>query len=274
MTMGGNAAFALLLTALAGLSTGIGSFIAFFGKRTRTGFLSFSLGLSAGVMVYVSMVEMLPTAEESVAAQLGEGAGGWISVGSLFLGMLVAGIIDAAVPRKRNPHEVRSETDLGRLRETVPAAESPALVRAGLLTAIALAVHNFPEGMATFMSALADVRLGVSIAVAIAIHNIPEGISVSVPIYYATGNKTKAFAYSFLSGIAEPAGALVGYAILRPLLDDMVLGVSLGTVAGIMLYVSFDELLPAAREYGKGHTAIAGVVSGMAIMAISLLLLR
>jgi ZIP family zinc transporter len=270
----GNVGFAFLLTVLAGLSTGIGSFIAFFGKRARTGFLSFSLGLSAGVMVYVSMVEMLPTAEDSIGRQMGQGAGAWLSVGSLFLGIMVAAVIDALVPEKRNPHEARSEHDLGRVREGEHPGTASSLARAGLLTAVALAVHNFPEGMATFMSALADVKLGVSIAVAIAIHNIPEGISVSVPIYYATGNRGKAFSYSFLSGLAEPVGALVGYAILRPLLNDVVLGVSLGAVAGIMLYVSFDELLPAAREYGKGHTAIAGVVGGMAVMAASLLLLR
>jgi ZIP family zinc transporter len=271
----GNVGFAFLLTAFAGLSTGIGSFFAFFGTRARTGFLSFALGLSAGVMIYVSMVEMMPTSEEFVRGHIGERAGGWISVGSMFLGILLAGVIDALVPQQRNPHEARSETDLGRLKEEGQiAVASPSLARAGLLTAIALAVHNFPEGMVTFMAALADVELGVSIAVAVAIHNIPEGISVSVPIYYVTQDKTKAFAYSFLSGLAEPAGALVGYAILRPFLNDLVLGVSLGTVAGIMLYVSFDELLPAAREYAKGHTAIAGLVVGMAIMAVSLLLLR
>ncbi len=272
--MTGTVSFALLLTAFAGLSTGIGSFFAFFGRRTRTGFLSFALGLSAGVMIYVSMVEMMPTSEEFVAGDVGPRAGGWISVGSMFLGILLAGVIDALVPQQRNPHEARSETDLGQLKEGQAPMPSPSLARAGLLTAIALAVHNFPEGMATFMAALADVELGVSIAVAVAIHNIPEGISVSVPIYYATQDKTKAFVYSFLSGIAEPAGALLGYAILKPFLNDLVLGVSLGTVAGIMLYVSFDELLPAAREYAKGHTAIAGLVVGMAIMAVSLLLLR
>ncbi len=272
--MDGSPAFAFLLTLLAGLSTGVGSFIAFFGKRTRTGFLSFALGLSAGVMVYVSMVEMLPTAEDSIGAQMGGRAGGWVAAGSLFLGILVAAVIDALVPEKRNPHEARSEKDLGRVREGQRDVAAASLARAGFLTAIALAVHNFPEGMATFMSALADTKLGVSIAVAIAIHNIPEGISVSVPIYYATGNRAKAFAYSFLSGLAEPTGALIGYVILRPVLDDAVLGISLGAVAGIMLYVSFDELLPAAREYGRGHTAIAGVVCGMAVMAASLLLLR
>jgi ZIP family zinc transporter len=272
--MSGNVGFAFLLTAFAGLSTGIGSFIAFFGKRTRTGFLSFALGLSAGVMIYISLVEMLRNAEIQASVGLGDSAGGWLAVGSLFLGMLLAAGIDALIPEQRNPHEARSERDLRRVREGDGQEFASSLRRTGILTAAALAVHNFPEGMATFMSAMTDARLGVSIAVAIAIHNIPEGVSVSVPIYYATGNTRKAFAYSFLSGLAEPIGAVVGYALLRPFLNETVLGISLGTVAGVMLYVSFDELLPAAREYGRGHTAIAGLASGMAVMAASLLLLR
>ncbi len=272
--MAGSVGFAFLLTALAGLSTGIGSFIAFFGKRARTGFLSFALGLSAGVMIYISLVEMLGNAETHASAGLGDPAGGWFAVGSLFLGMLLAAGIDALVPEQRNPHEARSEKDLGRVREGGSQESASSLRRAGILTAAALAVHNFPEGMATFMSAMTDVRLGMSIAVAVAIHNIPEGVSVSVPIFYATENRSKAFVYSFLSGLAEPIGAVVGYVLLRPFMNQTVLGISLGTVAGVMLYVSFDELLPAAREYGRGHTAIAGLAAGMAVMAASLLLLR
>ena len=143
----------------------------------------------------------------------------------------------------------------------------------GLLTALAIGIHNFPEGLATFTAALDDATLGVAIAVAIAIHNIPEGIAVSVPIYQATGNRKKAFYLSFLSGLAEPVGALIGYLILMPFISPGVLGAVFAIVAGIMVFISLDELLPAAREWGEHHISIYGVISGMAIMALSLILL-
>ena len=151
------------------------------------------------------------------------------------------------------------------------------LYRVGILTALALAIHNFPEGIATFMTALNDPKVGIAIAVAIAIHNIPEGIAVSIPIYFATGSKKKAFLLSFLSGLAEPIGALIAYLTLIPFLtasnSGIILGVVLAAVAGIMVFISLDELLPAAEEYGEHHISIYGVVSGMAVMALSLLLL-
>lgn len=142
----------------------------------------------------------------------------------------------------------------------------------GLFSALAIAIHNFPEGLATFMGALTDPTLGVSIAVAIAIHNIPEGIAVSVPIYYATKNRKKAFWLSFLSGLAEPVGAILGFFILRNFFNESTFGVIFAGVAGIMVYISLDELLPTAEEYGEHHVAIGGLIAGMAVMATSLLL--
>ena len=142
----------------------------------------------------------------------------------------------------------------------------------GLVTALAIGIHNFPEGLATFAGALADPAIGIAIAVAIAVHNIPEGISVSVPIYFATGSRKKAFWLSFLSGVSEPTGALIGYTILRSIFSETVFGVLFATVAGIMVFISLDELFPAAREYGEGHLAIYGLICGMAVMALSLLL--
>jgi ZIP family zinc transporter len=146
------------------------------------------------------------------------------------------------------------------------------LMRMGLFTALAIAIHNFPEGLATFTSAITDPSLGIAIAVAIAIHNIPEGIAVSVPIYYATGNKKKAFWYSFSSGLAEPVGAIVGYLILLPFMGPQVFGILFAGVAGIMVFISLDELLPSAREYGEHHLSIYGLIAGMAVMAVSLLM--
>jgi ZIP family zinc transporter len=147
------------------------------------------------------------------------------------------------------------------------------LLRMGVLSAIAIAVHNLPEGMATFTAAIKDPRLGISIAIAIAIHNIPEGIAVSIPVFYATGDRKKAFFYSFLSGLAEPAGALVGFIILMRFMSETLLGVMFASVAGIMVYISFDELLPAAEEYGEHHVVVYGLISGMAVMALSLILM-
>jgi ZIP family zinc transporter len=266
---GSNIGLAFFLTLLAGLSTGIGSALAFFARRTNKKMLCFSLGLSAGVMVYVSMVEMIPTAKEALQAQIGTTAGNWAMVISFFGGMLVVAVIDRLVPSYENPHElhlIEEMSDEARDRDT-------RLLRMGILSAIAIAVHNLPEGMATFTATLKDPGLGISIAIAVAIHNIPEGIAVSIPVFYATGDRKKAFLYSFLSGLAEPAGALIGFIILYKFFSDTMLGVMFAAVAGIMVYISFDELLPAAEEYGEHHLVVYGLVTGMGIMALSLVLM-
>lgn len=260
-------AFAFLLTLFAGLSTGIGSAIAFFAKRTNTKFLSISLGFSAGVMIYVSMVEIFFKAQESLIGSLGERLGSWVNVLSFFGGMLLIAVIDKFIPSAENPHEIRGVEDL-RIKE--PSKDS--LMRMGLFTALAVGIHNFPEGLATFVSALQDPKIAIPIAIAIAIHNIPEGIAVSVPIYYATGSKRKAFLYSFLSGLSEPVGALVGYLILMPFMNDTIFGILFASVAGIMVFISLDELLPSAQRYGEHHLSIFGMMAGMAVMALSLLL--
>ena len=266
---------AFLLTLFAGLSTGLGSGIAFFAKKSKVGFLSLGLGFSAGVMVYISFVEILKKSTESIAIAYGFKLASWIAVGSFFVGMIITALIDKLIPDYENPHEVRSDGDLSRLKAENTSSDegpSPSLMRTGVFTALAIAIHNFPEGLVTFLGALVDPFFGISIAVAVAIHNIPEGISVSVPIFYATGNRRKAFTYSFLSGLAEPVGALAGYFILRPFLNDVVIGALFAAVAGIMVFISLDELLPTAQKYGKGHIAILGLVLGMAVMALSLLL--
>jgi len=258
---------AFALTLLAGLSTGIGSALAFFSRRTNKLLLSLSMGFSAGVMIYISFVEILKEAGTVLTRVHGESGGAWIVTLSFFGGVLVIAGIDRLVPSYENPHEPRP---IEEMREPV---ESARLSRIGVLAAVAIAVHNFPEGIASFTAVLADPAIGVTIAVAVAIHNIPEGIAISVPIYFATGNRKKAFWWSFLSGLAEPLGALLAFLFLRPFFTDTVFGVLLGSVAGIMVFISLDELFPAAREYGKGHAAIYGLIAGMAVMALSLLLL-
>lgn len=264
-----NIGFAFLLTLFAGLSTGIGSVLAFFTKKTNTRFLSLALGFSAGVMIYVSLVEIFYKSKEVLTSAYGNFNGYLYTILSFFGGILLIALIDKLIPDYENPHEPKNIEDI---KVTEEERKRLKLKRMGLLSALAIAIHNFPEGLATFSAALHDPTLGISIAVAIAIHNIPEGIAVSIPLYYATGNRKKSFILSFLSGLAEPLGALIGYLLLMPYMNDLLYGVLFAGVAGIMVFISLDELLPTAEKYGEHHLSIYGLVSGMAIMATSLLL--
>lgn len=266
-------AYAFALTLFAGLSTGLGSLLAFCSKGSNPRFLSISLGFSAGVMVYVSFVEILPGAREQLVPALGQGMGTSVAVLSFFAGILLIGLIDKLVPEEENPHENLYEGMVEHGLEVQKQMESKKLHRMGFLTALAIAVHNFPEGMATFAATLANPDTGLIIAIAIAIHNIPEGIAVSVPIYYATGSRKTAFIHSFLSGLAEPLGALLGFLILMQFMNPVVFGVVFGVIAGIMVFISLDKLLPTAEQYGEHHLCMYGLVFGMAVMAVSLLAL-
>jgi ZIP family zinc transporter len=217
-------------------------------------------------MLYVSFIEIFPKSYDSLSEIYGETQGYLLTTIAFFVGIFLIGIIDKLVPEAENPHEIRAvdETDDGK--------KSDALLRMGLFSALAIAIHNFPEGLATFIGALEDPALGIGIAIAIAIHNIPEGIAVSIPIYHATGSKKKAFGYSFLSGLSEPVGAIVGYVLLINIFNESLFGFVFALVAGIMVYISLDELLPTAEKYGEHHIAIYGLISGMIVMALSLVL--
>lgn len=272
--------FAFSLTLFAGLATGVGSVLAFFTKQTNKKFLSAALGFSAGVMTYVSFIEIYPKAQESLSLVLGEEKGAIATTLGFFGGIALIAIIDKLVPTHENPHEIYDLSDVDDLFEIedekvdeMEEMKDKDLLRMGIFSALAIGIHNFPEGIATFMAALEDPRLGVSIAIAIAIHNVPEGIAVSIPIYFATGDKKKAFKYSFLSGLAEPLGAIVGYFILLNFANDLMFGIVFAGVAGIMVYISLDELLPTAEKYSEHHIVIYGLIAGMAVMAISLLML-
>jgi ZIP family zinc transporter len=260
-------------------------------------------GFSAGVMIYVSFMEIMNKGLAALVDAYGDRWGHWASAGSFFAGILLIAVIDRLIPSSGNPHEAHTEEERAPLHDRSapmpdfdaiaadPAHAAPGahdhrvphakLLRMGMFTALAIGIHNFPEGLATFLAALQDPGLGVAIAVAIALHNIPEGISVSVPIFYATGDRRKAFLYSLLSGIAEPVGAAVAYVgmilVLGPgrgTVPPQVMGWLFGGVAGIMVYISLDELLPTSRAYGKGHDSMIGLLSGMVVMALSLLLMR
>jgi ZIP family zinc transporter len=260
-----NSQWALALTLFAGLSTGIGSLIGLGPSRNNRSFLTLSLGFSAGAMVYVSFVEILPKARLVLTPLLGRQGGYGAAVAAFFTGILAMALVDGWLP-VHDPAEAFQQANGS-------TSDRRRLLRLGLFSALAIAIHNFPEGLATFLGALSNPQLGVSIAVAIAIHNIPEGLAVSTPVYFATHSRWTAFWVSFLSGVAEPIGGLLGFLLFRSFPNPLLFGLVFAAVAGIMVYVSLDELLPTAREYGAHHLAIGSLMAGMAVMAISLVLL-
>ncbi|HAA2009411.1 TPA_asm: zinc transporter ZupT [Campylobacter jejuni] len=279
---------AMLLTLFAGFSTAIGSIIAFFSRKDDLRVLSLGLGFSAGVMIYISFMEILPTALKDFKNYYNSHWAELLGMACFFGGILISLLIDKLIPEDVNPHEPKE--DLSELKicplpqkgqnppkfhpgEKLHQINTKALKRTGIFTALAIAIHNFPEGFATFISSLDNLTLGIAIAIAVAIHNIPEGLAVSLPIYHATGDKKKAFIYSALSGFAEPLGAFVGALILLPFIGDLTLAISFAVIAGIMVFISLDELLPAAKTYDKAHDSLYGLIAGMMIMALSLNLL-
>ncbi|ENJ7223115.1 zinc transporter ZupT [Campylobacter jejuni] len=309
---------AMLLTLFAGFSTAIGSIIAFFSRKDDLRVLSLGLGFSAGVMIYISFMEILPTALKDFKNYYNSHWAELLGLACFFGGILISLLIDKLIPEDVNPHEPKE--DLSELKicplpqkgqnppkfhpgEKLHQINTKALKRTGIFTALAIAIHNFPEGFATFISSLDNLTLGIAIAIAVAIHNIPEGfatfissldnltlgiaiaiavaihnipegLAVSLPIYHATGDKKKAFIYSALSGFAEPLGAFVGALILLPFIGDLTLAISFAVIAGIMVFISLDELLPAAKTYDKAHDSLYGLIAGMMIMALSLNLLE
>lgn len=252
-----NFLFAFLLTLLAGLSTLIGGLIAFLPKKPNGNFLCVSLGFSAGVMIYVSLVEIFFKSRESLSNETGPFLGLLFSSLAFFCGIILIFLIDKFIPSKpQNLNEDKSKN----------------LLKTGTIVAIAITIHNFPEGLATFISALKEPSIALPIFAAIAIHNIPEGIAVAVPILKASGSKKESFLFCLLSGLAEPLGAIIGYLLLLPIMSDLLLGIIFGVVAGIMVYISFDELLPSSREYGSHSLSMLGLFLGMLTMATSLIL--
>lgn len=268
---------AFAVTLGAGLATGIGSTIAFFAKTTNKGFFAVSMGFSAGVMIYLSFVEILPKSAAYIGEYVSELEASAIAAGAVIAGMILMALIDALVPSGANPHENTEVELLGERQSPLPiqiGRNRRSLLQTGVFVALAIAIHNFPEGLATFLLVLDDPHVGIALAIAVAMHNIPEGIAVSVPVYYATKSRLKAFRLSFLSGLAEPVGAVIGYLILAQFLNHFLLGVIFAMVAGVMVFLAIDTLLPTARNSARGHLSVYGVIAGMAVMAASLILLQ
>lgn len=257
--------FPFLLTVGAGLCTGIGGVITLFQDKRSTRFLSLCMGFSAGVMIYVSMIELFHDANRFLSSVYGEKDGSLYTMLSFFAGILIIAVIDKLIPTSENPHEIslscssdQQDMDTDSLRHTF------------IVSAIAIAIHNFPEGVATFVSASQSYKVALPTVIAIALHNIPEGITVAIPVFCVTGSRRKAVAASFLTGLSEPLGAVIAYLFLHPYLNDTLFGVVNAIVAGIMVFISFDELLPGAEKFGEHHTALYGLLAGMLVMAISL----
>lgn len=271
---------ALLLSTFAGLSTVIGGFVTFFIKENSLKFLSFGLGLSAGVMLFISLVDLYPNACEMLKNQMGENFV-WLAIIFFALGILMAVLIDFFIPdhiqgqmftKQIGANEKKIDSADGEKDENAIISIGK-IKKAGILTAIVVAIHNLPEGLATFFLTAQDVMLGLGIVFAIAIHNIPEGMAISIPVYQATHSKRKAFWYSFLSGMAEPVGGVIGFIVIKTLFPNLCIGVLFALVAGIMTYISIDTLLPLSKDYDTGHYSISGVVFGLIIMGITLILL-
>jgi ZIP family zinc transporter len=252
--------FALLLSTLAGLSTTVGSLLALFVRKPGSRLMTLTLGFSGGVMILVSFVELLPGGIDALGFGLANLA--------FFGGMVAMFLIDELIPHDYMGEHHHTQTENGQ-----DAALKSRLLKTGLFVALGVGIHNFPEGMASFATALSDPQLGIAIAIAIAIHNIPEGLAVSAPVYAATGSRSTAFLWSFLSGVAEPVGALLAAVVLMPFLNDAILGMLLSAVAGVMVFISIDELLPVSRAYGEEHLSIVGIFVGMVVMSLSLWML-
>jgi ZIP family zinc transporter len=283
----------LLLSTLAGLSTVLGGAITFFIKRHSMRTLSIGLGFSAGVMIFISLTELLPESLKYIREYFGFDRG-WIVLAGFAAGMLIAVLIDRFVPDhiqdeehfindKDGENSISDEEDGEEKADTVEKCEGnfciaktkeewQKLRRTGIVTALAVAIHNLPEGLATFFASSVDLKLGITVVLAIAIHNIPEGIAVALPVYQATGSKRKVFWYTLLSGLAEPVGGIIGFFIIKMLFPELAVGIMFSIVAGIMTYISFDTLLPLSKEYDTGHYSITGVVLGMLFIGATIFL--
>lgn len=257
---------ALAVTLAAGLATALGSLLVIFARSPNPRLLAFGLAFAGGAMVYVSLTEIFTKSVTSFTLAYDPRLGFTFATFAFLAGVLLIMAIDMLVP---NPHDTLAADD-PMLREH----NREYIRRVGLMTALAITVHNFPEGLATFFATLANPAVGLPLAFAIAIHNIPEGIAIAVPVYYATHNKTYAFGASLLSGLAEPVGALIGFALLSQYLNEAVFGAVFGLIAGVMVFLAIDELLPAAKRYAQGHETVYGLVSGMGVLALSLVLFK
>lgn len=254
------------LTTIVGLSMGLGSLMSFFVKETNKRFLALSLSFSAGIMIYVSFMAILPEGMELIESYYGD-HNSFIALGGFFGGMLITAIVEKLVHKFGGHYHGHDHDDHAHDHEH---EDGEHLSKLGLMSAVAIAIHNLPEGLAIFTAGLKDISVAIPIAAAVILHNIPLSIAISVPIFYSTGSKKKAFMYSLLVGLCQPLGAILGYLILSNFFNDLVFGILFSVVAGIMVFVSLDELLPSSQKHEDHHISVYGAIAGMAVMALSM----
>lgn len=259
-----NLAVAFGITLAAGLATVLGSVLAFLSKTPNPRILSFGLAFAGGAMVYVSLTEIFSKSQQAFTAAYGQNMGFAATTLAFLAGLGTVALIDRLVP---NPHDSLDAHD-----PEFHEKSRHHIARVGLMTAFAITAHNFPEGLATFFATLENPSVGLPLALAIAIHNIPEGISIAAPVYFATRKRGFTVLVCLISGLAEPLGALLGYSLLQPFLSPAVFGSVFGLIAGVMVFLALDELLPAAKRYARGHETVYGLTTGMAVIALSLVL--
>ncbi len=258
---------AALVCVLAAASTVFGGLSVLWAKRSNPRLLAFGLAFAGGAMVYISFVEILVKSQDYFKQEFAGTQMPYLAATvAFFIGILLLVILDRLLP---NPH-----LKLDPRRPHKHPHTHTHIKRVGLFATLAITAHNIPEGMATFFATLDHPDLGIALAVAIAIHNIPEGVSIAIPVYYATGSRRAAFTATLISALAEPFGAAIGYVILAPFLSPMVYGALFGIIAGAMVYLALDELLPTARRYAKGHETVYGIIAGMGALAVSLVLFK
>ncbi len=258
------------LTLLVGLTMGLGSLLSFFVAEKYKSFFSMSLSFSAGIMIYVSFMEILPEGLHLIEEYMGEGYV-WVALIWFFFGMFLTAVIEKFVHTFAGRfHSHKDNNKHNSHRHHAHEHEDSHLSKLGIMSALAIGIHNVPEGLALFTSGIKDMALAYPVALAVIIHNVPLAVAISVPLVYSTGSRKKAFLYTSLVGLMQPIGAIIGYMLLANFLNDMVFGILLSLVAGIMIFVSLDELLPAAQQDVDHHLSVYGAVAGMIVMALAL----
>ena len=252
--------FALTLTTLAGLSTGLGGLVVLLFKRPRARMMAFSMGFAGGVMLTVSLSDMLPHTVEAYSDTMGRFPAALASASLCVMGMLIALLLERCIPDEK---ELAARPD-GHAARGTPAI-NPGALRSAMVTTAAIVLHNLPEGILTLFTSYASPTLG-------ALHNIPEGIAISVPVYYATNSRVRGALYALLSGLAEPAGALLAFFLLRSFISPLFLNGLIATIAGIMIYVSISELIPEGFSYGRRGYTVGGLVAGILAMSVGIYL--
>ena len=238
-----NIYYAFLLTFISGISTIIG-YLFIYIKGNRVGVICKSLGFASGVMITISLIDLLPNSYQLIIDKYNV----IYTIIIMFLCLLIGSSISLIVNKRIQSREVNK------------------LYKIGIISAIIIVLHNIPEGIITYITASNNIKLGLALSLAITLHNIPEGISISIPIYYSTNSRFKAFIYTFISGISEPLGAVISYLFLSKYINNFILGIIYSIIAGMMLNIGYGELYKEAIQYNKKNAIIYSIIGGFLIV--------